>query len=114
MAQDLSDLIAAREWVWDSVLRADWGEQAQSLISAGPSLSDTNMHVPLPEDNAALVVPSREIVIVSPRPATPREPVVAPPELPQTADFMISQILPGSVEDLDEEPSVDEAAPATL
>ena len=61
-----------------------------------------------------LVVPSVEITVISPGPATPREPVIAPLELLQMADFMISQIPLGSVEDLAEGSSADEAESAVM
>ena len=60
------------------------------------------------------VVPSVEITVVSSGPAMPREPVIAPPELLQTADFLISQIPLGSVKDSAEDSSADEAESAVI
>ena len=84
----------------------------RSLVSAGSKPFEEKAQTPPPEDNSALVVPSREITIVSPGPAMPREPTVTPPELLQTADFVVSQIPPGSDDKLHES-STDKAAPAT-
>ena len=98
----------------DSTLCDNWGDWAHSLVSAGSKPFEEKAQTLPPKDNSASVVPSREITIVLPGPAMPREPTVAPPELPQMADFVVSQIPLGLDDKLHKESLTDEAAPTTL